>query len=124
MEIKLLRDLFRTAIRTPVNDLAKSGIVIVRILHRSRLQVCSPRKKTLLQKRQLQARLKYAKDDLEKSSHCRSHWNCILWSDETKLGLEGRDVAHVWRKQEELYNPKTKQWWEYYAVRMLQCICS
>lgn len=46
MEIKLLRDLSRTTIRTPVNDSAKSGIVIVRILHRSWLQVCSPRKKT------------------------------------------------------------------------------
>lgn len=58
----------------------------------------------LLKKRHLQARLKFAKDNLEKNY---AYWKCVLWSDETKLQLFGhRDVAYVWRKKGKTLNPK------------------
>jgi len=98
----------RTTINTLVTDLARSGIVVSkktasRALYRNGLRGCRPRKTPLLQKRHLQASL-YAKDNLEKDY---AYWRRVLWSDETKLELFGyRDVAYVWRKKEEAYNPK------------------
>ncbi len=57
-----------------------------------------------MRKRHLQARLKYAWDNLEKDY---SYWKRVLWSDETKLELFGhRDTAYVWRKKGEAFNPK------------------
>lgn len=54
----------------------------------------------LLKKRHLQARLKFAKDNLEKNY---AYWKCVLWSDEP---LGHRDVACVWRKKGKTLNPK------------------
>ena len=52
----------------------------------------------------LQARLKYAKDNLDKDY---AYWKHVLWSDEMKIELFGhRDIAYVWRKKGEAYNPK------------------
>lgn len=116
LERKPVRDVSkdpRTTAKTLVNDLATSAIVvskktITRALHRNGLQGCRPRKNPLLKKRHLQARLKYAQDNLEKEY---AYWKYVLWSDETKLELFGhRNTAYVpW-------------WWEYYGLWMLQCI--
>ena len=112
LERKLVRDVSkdpRTTAKTLVNDLTKSGIVvskktITRALHRNGLRGCRTRKTPLLQKRHLKARLKYAKDKLEKDY---AYWKHVLWSNETKLELFAhRDVAYVWRKKGEAYNPK------------------
>lgn len=112
LERKLARDVTkdpRTTAKALVNDLTKSGIevsekTVTRALHRSGLRGCRPRKTPLLQKRHLQARLKYARENLEKDD---AYWKHVIWSDETKLELFGhRDVAYVWRKKGEAYNPK------------------
>lgn len=112
LERKLVREVSkdpRTTAKTLVNDLAKSGInvsakTVTRALHRSELKGCRPRKTPLLKKRHLQARLKFARGNLEKNNE---YWKRILWSDETKLELFGhRDVAYVWRKKGEAFNPK------------------
>lgn len=112
LERKLVRDVSkgpRTTAKTLANDLATSGIIvskktITRALHRNQLRGCRPRKTPLLKKRHLQARVKYAQDNLEKDY---SYWKRVLWSDETKLELFGhRDTAYVWRKKGEAFNPK------------------
>lgn len=112
LERKLGRDVSkdpRTTAKTLVNNLTKSGIevsqkTVTRALHRNGLRGCRPRKTPLLQKRHLRARLNYARDNLEKGDE---YWKRVLWSDETKLELFGhRDVAYVWRKKGEAYNPK------------------
>lgn len=86
------------------DDLAKSGIVVSKkTITKSPAQECTARlqiKKTpLLQKRHLQARLQYAKDNLEKDY---ADWNCVLWSEEMEPKLVGhRDIAYIWRKKGE-----------------------
>lgn len=112
LERKLARDVSkdpRTTAKALVNDLTKSGIevsekTVTRALHRNGLRGCRPRKTPLLQKRHLQARLKYARENLEKDL---AYWKRVIWSDETKLELFGhQDVAYVWRKKGEAFNPK------------------
>ena len=47
----------------------------------------------------------FAKDNHKKTE---GYWKRVMWSDETKLELFGhRDVAYVWRKQEETYHSNT-----------------
>lgn len=79
------------------------------------------KKAPLLSERHLQARLKYAKDSLEKDYR--------YWSYDMKLKLFGhRDAAYIWRKKGEMYNPKDSiphsemWWWKRYTVGTLQCI--
>ena len=112
LERKLVCDVSknpRTTAKSLVNDLAKSGFevsekTVTRALHRNGLRGYRPRRTLLLQKRHLQAKLKFAKDNLQKPE---GYWKRVMWSDETKLELFGhRDVAYVWRKQGEAYHPK------------------
>ncbi|KAG2462665.1 TCB1 transposase, partial [Polypterus senegalus] len=65
-------------------------------IHQSGLYGKVARRKPLLSKRQMAARLEFAKRHLKDSQAMR---NKILWSDETKIelfGVNGR--RHVWRK--------------------------
>lgn len=112
LERKLVRDVSKdptTTAKSLVNDLATSGVdvsekTVTRALHRNGLRGYRPRRTPLLQKRHLQARLKYAQGNLQKPE---AFWKRVIWSDETKLELFGhRDVAYVWRKQGEAYHPK------------------
>lgn len=112
LERKLVREVNKDPRKTAkalVTDAVKSGVdvsskTIARTLHRNGLHGCRPRKTPLLQKRHVQARLKYARSNIEKEE---AYWERVLWSDETKLELFGhRDVAYVWRKKGEAYNPK------------------
>lgn len=64
----------------------------------------SPRKTPLLKTTHVKNRLKFAKDHLNKPS---SFWERILWSDETKIELFGRNgVSRVWRQKNSAYDPK------------------
>jgi transposase len=48
--------------------------------------------------------LKYANEHLDKPA---SFWETVLWSDETKIELFGRNSTnHIWRKKGEAYAPK------------------
>ena len=65
-------------------------------LHQSGLYSRVDRRKPLLSKRHMTARLKFAKKHLNDSQNMR---NKILWSDETKIELFGLNAKlHVWRK--------------------------
>ena len=77
---------------------------IGRALHRVGIDSRSPRKTTLLKTRHVIARLKFAREHLEKPAY---FWDKILWSDETKLELFGGNSSrHVWRKKGTAYDPK------------------
>ncbi|KAG2468183.1 TC1A transposase, partial [Polypterus senegalus] len=65
-------------------------------IHQSGLYGRVARRKPLLSKRHMAARLEFAKRDLKDSQTMR---NKILWSDKTKIKLFGVNVRrHVWRK--------------------------
>ena len=65
-------------------------------LHQSGLYGRVARRKPLLSKRHMTARLEFAKRHLKDSQTMR---NKILWSDETKIELFGLNAKrHVWRK--------------------------
>uniref|UniRef100_A0A8C5PGB7 Uncharacterized protein n=1 Tax=Leptobrachium leishanense TaxID=445787 RepID=A0A8C5PGB7_9ANUR len=51
----------------------------------------------LLSKKNIAARLKFAKEHLDARQH---YWQNILWTDETKIELFGKNTQHyVWRKK-------------------------
>ena len=76
---------------------------VQRVLHRNGLRGCRARKKPLLQKRHIKARLKYARKHKDKD---RGFWRGVLWSDETKMELFGNnDQQYVWREKGEAFNP-------------------
>ena len=57
----------------------------------------TPRKKPLLSKKNIAARLKFAKVHLDVPQR---YWQNILWTDETTVELFGRITQHnVWRKK-------------------------
>uniref|UniRef100_A0A8C5PUM9 Transposase Tc1-like domain-containing protein n=1 Tax=Leptobrachium leishanense TaxID=445787 RepID=A0A8C5PUM9_9ANUR len=57
----------------------------------------TPRMKPLLSKKNIAARLKFAKEHLDVPQH---YWQNILWTDETKIELFGKNTQHyVWRKK-------------------------
>jgi len=48
--------------------------------------------------------LKYANDHLNRPA---AFWDSVLWSDETKIELFGRNCTnHIWRKENEAYAPQ------------------
>ena len=77
---------------------------VKRVLHRHGFRGCRARKKLLLHKRHLQARLKFASDNIDKGN---DFWNNVLWSDEAKIQLFGHNQQkYVWREVGEAFNPK------------------
>ena len=77
---------------------------IGRAVHRVGTYSRFPRKTPLLKTRHVIARLKFAREHLERPAH---FWDKILWSDETKLELFGGNSSrHVWRKKSIAYDPK------------------
>ncbi|KAG2456995.1 TCB1 transposase, partial [Polypterus senegalus] len=102
--------------RTLVREVTKNPMVTVSKLQRSSVEIGEPsirttisaaihqsglfgrvaRRKPLLSKRHMAARLEFAKRHLKDSQTMR---NKILWSDETKIELFGVNARlHVWRK--------------------------
>uniref|UniRef100_A0A8C6KMD7 Tc1-like transposase DDE domain-containing protein n=1 Tax=Nothobranchius furzeri TaxID=105023 RepID=A0A8C6KMD7_NOTFU len=77
---------------------------VKRVLHLHGLRGCRARRKPLLQKRHLKARLKFAADHMDKD---KTFWRKVLWSDETKIELFGHNAQqYVWRRKGEAFNPK------------------
>uniref|UniRef100_A0A8C5Q5S0 Transposase n=1 Tax=Leptobrachium leishanense TaxID=445787 RepID=A0A8C5Q5S0_9ANUR len=57
----------------------------------------TPRRKPLLSKRNITPRLKFATEHLDVPQH---YWQNILWTDETKIELFGKNTQYyVWRKK-------------------------
>ncbi|KAF2351222.1 MMS22-like C-terminal [Trinorchestia longiramus] len=83
---------------------SKQANTISRTLRREALRSRTPRRTPVFQKRHAKARLKYANDHLNKPA---AFWNSVLWSNETKIELFGRNgTNHVWRQQNEECKPK------------------
>lgn len=81
-----MRDVYKDSSKTTktlVNNLAKPGTIVRRLtttMHRKGPLCCRSGKTLLLQKRCLQASLKYVKDNLETDYT----YGYVLWSDEMK----------------------------------------
>jgi transposase len=103
---KVQKDPFitRSEIQT---DLKGAGIdvskdTISRALNRTGLISRSPRKVPLLKRQHVKARLKFVETYEEKR---REFWEKVIWSDETKIELFGRNTAtRVWRKNGTAHN--------------------
>ena len=85
----------------------------------------TPRKKPLLSKKNIAARLKFAKEHLDVP---RCYCENILWIDETKVELFGRNTQHyVWRKKRHSTprskpHPNCKVWRkEHHGLELLCC---
>lgn len=91
------------------SELASQGVhvskkTVVRELNRSGIHSFTPRKTPLLTAKHVKSRLSFAKDHVDKGNE---FWEGVLWSDETKIELFGRNEArHVWRKRGTAYDPK------------------
>ncbi|KAK3530954.1 hypothetical protein QTP70_007256 [Hemibagrus guttatus] len=63
-----------------------------------------PRRKPLLSKKNIKARLSFARKHLDDP---QDFWENTLWPDETKMRLFGRSVSHyVWRKSNTAFQKK------------------
>lgn len=63
-----------------------------------------PRRKPLLSKKNIKARLTFAKTHLD---HPQSFWNNVLWTDESKVELFGRNASrYIWRKKNTAFEKK------------------
>ena len=73
--------------RVSAEDLQKSESTIRKTLNKNDVHGRTPRKKPLLSKENIAARLKFAKEHLDVP---QCYWKNILWTDETTVGLFGR----------------------------------
>ncbi|KAK3574450.1 hypothetical protein QTP86_006615 [Hemibagrus guttatus] len=63
-----------------------------------------PRQKPLLSKKNIKARLSFARKHLDEP---QDFWENTLWNDETKIEHFGRSVSHyVWRKSNTTFHKK------------------
>uniref|UniRef100_A0A803K8A0 Transposase Tc1-like domain-containing protein n=1 Tax=Xenopus tropicalis TaxID=8364 RepID=A0A803K8A0_XENTR len=113
---KTRRKLVREATKRPTATLkelqeylASTGCVvhvttISHILHMSGLWGRVVRQKPFLMKKNIQARLHFAKTHLKSP---KSMWEKVLWSDETKVELFGHNSKkYVWRKNNTAHHQK------------------
>ena len=76
-------------------DISVDTSTIRKTLNKNGIHGRRPRRKPLLSKKNISARLEFAKKHLD-ASQC--HWENILWTDETKVELfGGKTQHHVWR---------------------------
>ncbi|CAJ0958423.1 unnamed protein product [Ranitomeya imitator] len=91
-----------------VNELQRAGINVIRptisntLCHHG-LRSCSARRVPLVKPVHVRARLKFAREHLDDPEE---FWENVLWSDETKLELFGRNTTcRVWRKKNTELHP-------------------
>ncbi|CAJ0962571.1 unnamed protein product [Ranitomeya imitator] len=91
-----------------VNELQRAGTNVTRptisnTLRQHGLRSCSARRVPLLKPVHVRARLKFAREHLDDPEE---FWENVLWSDETKLELFGRNTTcRVWRKNNTELHP-------------------
>ncbi|KAK3546973.1 hypothetical protein QTP86_007443 [Hemibagrus guttatus] len=92
-----------------VNDLQRAGTKVTKdtisnTLRRQGLKSCSARRVPLLKPVHVQARLKLAREHLDDPEE---DWEKVIWSDETKIELFGKNsTCRVWRRKNAELHPK------------------
>ncbi|KAK3560504.1 hypothetical protein QTP86_009647 [Hemibagrus guttatus] len=99
----------RTTRRDLVNDLQRAGTKVTKAtisnaLCRQGLKSCSARRVPLLKPVHVRARLKFAREHLDDPEE---DWENVIWSDETKIELFGKNsTCRVWRRKNAELQPK------------------
>ncbi|KAK3505679.1 hypothetical protein QTP70_020760, partial [Hemibagrus guttatus] len=92
-----------------VNDLQRAGTKVAKAtisntLRRQGLKSCSARRVPLLKPVHVRARLKFAREHLDDPEE---DWENVVWSDETKIELFGKNsTCRVWRRKNAELQPK------------------
>ncbi|KAK3555083.1 hypothetical protein QTP86_007968 [Hemibagrus guttatus] len=92
-----------------VNDLQRAGTKVTKAtisntLRRQGLKSCSARRVPLLKPVHVRARLKFAREHLDDPEE---DWENVIWSDETKIELFGKNsTCRVWRRKNAELQPK------------------
>ncbi len=92
-----------------VNDLQRAGTKVTKATisntpRRQGLKSCSARRVPLLKPVHVQARLKFAREHLDDPEE---DWENVIWSDETKIELFGKNsTCRVWRRKNAELHPK------------------
>ncbi|KAK3559339.1 hypothetical protein QTP86_012795 [Hemibagrus guttatus] len=92
-----------------VNDLQRAGTKVTKAtisntLRRQGLKSCSARCVPLLKPVHVRARLKFAREHLDDPEE---DWENVIWSDETKIELFGKNsTCRVWRRKNAELHPK------------------
>ncbi|KAK3574795.1 hypothetical protein QTP86_018385 [Hemibagrus guttatus] len=92
-----------------VNDLQRAGTKVTKAtisntLCRQGLKSCSARRVPLLKPVHVRARLKFAREHLDDPDE---DWENVIWSDETKIELFGKNsTCRVWRRKNAGLHPK------------------
>uniref|UniRef100_A0A8C4TAM0 Transposase n=1 Tax=Erpetoichthys calabaricus TaxID=27687 RepID=A0A8C4TAM0_ERPCA len=94
---------------SPLNDLQRAGTKVTKAtisntLRRQGLKSCSARCVPLLKPVHVQARLKFAREHLDDPEE---DWENVIWSDETKIELFGKNsTRRVWRRKNTISTVK------------------
>ncbi|KAK3542029.1 hypothetical protein QTP86_010853 [Hemibagrus guttatus] len=92
-----------------VNDLQRAGTKVTKAtisntLRRQGLKSCSARRVPLLKPVHVRARLKFTREHLDDPEE---DWENVIWSDETKIELFGKNsTCRVWRRKNAELHPK------------------
>ncbi|KAK3537390.1 hypothetical protein QTP70_008850 [Hemibagrus guttatus] len=92
-----------------LNDLQRAGTKVTKAsisntLRRQGLKSCSARRVPLLKPVYVRARLKFAREHLDDPEE---DWENVIWSDETKIELFGKNsTCRVWRRKNAELHPK------------------
>ncbi|KAK3544690.1 hypothetical protein QTP86_026091 [Hemibagrus guttatus] len=92
-----------------VNDLQRAGTKVTKAtisntLRHQGLKSCSARRVPLLKPVHVRARLKFAREHLDDPEE---DWENVIWSDETKIELFGKNsTCRVWRRKNAELQPK------------------
>ncbi|KAK3560343.1 hypothetical protein QTP86_006428 [Hemibagrus guttatus] len=92
-----------------VNDLQRAETKVTKAtisntLRRQGLKSCSARRVPLLKPVHVRARLKFAREHLDDPEE---DWENVIWSDETKIELFGKNsTCRVWRRKNAELHPK------------------
>ncbi|KAK3559217.1 hypothetical protein QTP86_005473 [Hemibagrus guttatus] len=92
-----------------VNDLQRAGTKVTKAtisntLRHQGLKSCSARRVPLLKPVHVRARLKFAREHLDDPEE---DWENVIWSDETKIELFGKNsTCRVWRRKNAELHPK------------------
>ncbi|KAI4896215.1 hypothetical protein NFI96_006295 [Prochilodus magdalenae] len=95
--------------RDLMNDPQRAGTKVTKAtisntLHREGLTSCNARHVPLLKPVHVLARLKFAREHMDDPEE---EWENIMWPDETKIELSGKNLTcRVWRKKKAELHPK------------------